>query len=197
MNSAKDDILNGVIKFINKINDNDKSLSGMSVIRKYQDAPRPVMSKSASDCKNYAHSTYVEVWIDELNPFSSCNGKEVNQQTGIYEEISVKEYRPVVSIDVIGCEAFDVAITIASAFSSKQLVHVFLPEYLAYFSQTSIVDVTALEETRHVERVTLSVELGYLIQTIVEVPTYTYGPWAQELIDDYLGCPEELNETAQ
>ena len=182
MKSAKDEILNGVIKFITKVADHHPETEGMFALRRYQDGVRPNKSLSENACnKNYAADVFAEVNIETFSPRNTCKSKELND-CGVMQEVSVKTYESIVKVDFFGCGAFDTAKLIVDAVELWELRKSYLPSNLGFISHGDIIDVTALQETMHEERVTVNMTFEYCCETSVNIPSIRLGKCWDDII---------------
>lgn len=179
--SAKDEIINGTIGFITKVLDHYEETNGIIIARRYEDAPRPTNTKSGGTCNNYSSDVFGEIEISTMGVRETCKSHEVNEQ-GVYQEISNKVYTPTISLDLFGCGAFDVAKILMDALELYNLRVLYLPENIAYKSHGNLVDVTALQETLHQERVTFDIELEYCCETVFDLPSITLGECMKEFL---------------
>lgn len=182
MTSARDDILNGVIRFLTKILDHYEETEGIIIGRRYEDAPRPTNSKTDSSCVNYSSSVFGEISIETMGVRETCKSTAIDER-GNQQEVSYKVYTPTLSIDFFGCGAFDVAKTVMDAIELHNLRALYLPNNIAFQSHGDLVDVTALQETLHQERVTFDINIEYCCETVFDIPPIQMG----ECMKSFLG----------
>lgn len=160
MQSPREDILNGVISFITKISDYHADTNGLMVVRRYEDGPRPTNSTSGSSCENYSNDVFGEISLESFSYLKTCKSTE-RTECNSEEDFYLHFYDVEVELGVFGCGAFDVAIMLINAIKIPQLRMRSLPNGLSYKSHGPITDVTALQETMHEERVTVTINFEY------------------------------------
>jgi hypothetical protein len=166
--SAREDIFNSVISLFKGLLDESQETQEILVIRRYEDAPRPSNSLDGS-CDNYSKSVYGELSLDSIEPEKICRGSYVDD-CGQSIACVTKQSIVKMTIDFIGCGAFDVAEYISCNIELADLRARFMPDYISYYRHGNIVDVTALEEARHTERVTFELEFIYSCSVETEKP---------------------------
>jgi len=193
MESIRETVLNGVIKFITGVCDNHEDTRGLYVIRRYEDGVRPNSSKFENSCENYGASAFMEVNIENLSRLNTCKSFEFNDQ-GQYQEISIKNYEVEIKVDVFGCGSLDVSKIVLDAIELFELRRSLLPNNLGYLNHTDVIDVTALQETMHEERVTFSLNFEYCCEAVADIPKVDFSACLKKLINNKkLDC-EDLNK---
>ena len=180
--SARDDILNGVIGFLTNVLDHFDETEGIIIGRKFQDAVRPTNSKTGSSCRNYSADVFGEINIENMGVRETCKGRVIDEQ-GHEKEVSTKTYTPTLTIDFFGCGAFDVAKIVMDAIELRNLRMLYLTNNIAYISHGDLVDVTALQETQHQERVTFDINIEYCCSVEFDIPPIRMG----ECMKNFLG----------
>ena len=79
MTSARDEIFNGIIRFLTNILDHFDDTRGIIIGRKFEDAPRPTNSKTGSSCGVYASSVFGEVNIENMGVRERCKVNRINE----------------------------------------------------------------------------------------------------------------------
>lgn len=166
---ARDNILNGVIGLVTNILDEKKETKDILIIRRYEDANRPSNSITGS-CDNYSKSVFGEISLDSLSQQKVCKGTYKNPCDNRIKRYSYKESIATLTLDFIGCGAFDVAELVTCHIELPELRDPCMPSYLGYYRHGNVVDVTALEEARHTERATFELEFIYACCAETDMP---------------------------
>ena len=191
MESFREDILNGIIKFITSIADHHPETEGILIIRKYEDGVRPnanAYGRTSCEENSYENSVFGEINIEDVSKKNVCKSTILND-CNIHQEVSIKNYIVEVRLDFFGCGAIDTAKKILDAVELWELRKRYLPSNIGFLTHTSIVDATALQETMHEERVTFSMDFEYCCETVVDIPQFQLGECIKELIENK--CTEE------
>lgn len=181
--SVKDDILNSLIDYISSVMDNLEDYKGKTedegfiTYRRYIDKARPIGANNDSCGKGGSQlQAFAEVNLSRLTKGKVCVTTEtkVDDENNHYIlETYLKEYEANVDIDIIGCDAFDIAAYITDCLDASIEDNRIDPVERAvyYVDHTDIIDVTQLEETVHRDRVTFSVDLVYYSEKTKEILT--------------------------
>lgn len=186
MTSFKDDVLNGIIGFITGVADHHPETHGLLVIRKYEDHVRPnanLHGEVSCEDQAYENSVFAEINIENFSKKNVC--KQQVYEDGVYKEVSIKNYIVEVQIDFFGCNAADVTKLILDAIELWELRKKYLPPNLGFLTHTNAVDVTALQETTHEERFTVSMDFEYCCETSADLPQFQLGECMKEVINNY------------
>ena len=158
----KEIVILNTVQFIVNICDMTERYKGMRVVRRYSDEPRPT-GRSNQSCDNSGDvGVFAEINLDRLSSIKTCGSKIIDKDGDIATCVE-KEYEARVDLDIIGCDAMTLAVFIADCLDFGKYENIRYEDEggdIVYSSHGDIIDITALEESTHMEKVTMSLEFN-------------------------------------
>lgn len=156
----KEIVIKNVVQFIVNICDMTEEYKGIHIVRRYSDEPRPTGRSKQSCNKNGDIGVFGEINLDRLSDVKICRN-EIIDEDGDEAVCLEKEYEARIDLDIIGCDAMTLAAFIADCLDFGRYEDIKYKNEggdIVYSSHGDIIDITALEESTHMEKVTISLE---------------------------------------